>query len=241
MNLGMIVPRVRCLLAWVGMSLSAAALGAGLVPAAAEGLGAVREGRLGGAAFEDLLTWASALVAVVVLAWLWSVATIVVLDASRGRTRLRRGVPPVVRRAMLALCGVGLASTLAPAVALSATEPPGGPASVLAGLRLPERVAVPRVGVAAPAGQEPTPAPVSRAGVASLDEESVQVRLGDTLWSVALARLGAETDPGVVAAYVGDLHAVNRQVIGPNPDLIQPGQRLAMPTPQIGAGPGSAA
>ncbi len=52
---------------------------------------------------------------------------------------------------------------------------------------------------------------------------------GDTLWQLAADRLRSSASPGEVAALVHDLHHRNRGVIGPDPDLIRPGQRLAVP------------
>lgn len=54
------------------------------------------------------------------------------------------------------------------------------------------------------------------------------VRPGDSLWTIAVAVLGTE-DPVPVARYWARIHRANREVIGPNPDLIHPGQRLALP------------
>lgn len=49
------------------------------------------------------------------------------------------------------------------------------------------------------------------------------VRSGDSLWSIALAH--AE-DSSTAAALVREIHADNRDTIGPDPNLIMPGQRL---------------
>lgn len=52
----------------------------------------------------------------------------------------------------------------------------------------------------------------------------VTVRPGDTLWAIA-ARRGAIDLPEAVRAW----HQANRAVIGPDPDLILPGQYLRQP------------
>ena len=57
----------------------------------------------------------------------------------------------------------------------------------------------------------------------------VVVRHGDNLWRIAEDRLRSPAPAGEVAALVQDLHRRNRGVIGPDPDLIRPGQRLAVP------------
>lgn len=55
------------------------------------------------------------------------------------------------------------------------------------------------------------------------------VRPGDSLWTIASAVLGTE-DPVPVARYWARIHRANREVIGPNPDLIYPGQKLTLPS-----------
>lgn len=54
------------------------------------------------------------------------------------------------------------------------------------------------------------------------------VRPGDKLWSIAAEALGTQ-DPARVARYWPRIHRANRILIGPNPDLIYPGQMLRLP------------
>ncbi|MTD12975.1 LysM peptidoglycan-binding domain-containing protein [Nakamurella sp. YIM 132087] len=66
----------------------------------------------------------------------------------------------------------------------------------------------------------------------------VVVLRGDTLWGIAAAHLptgatDAEIDTAWRAWYVA-----NRQVIGDEPDLLLPGQRLTAPAPGDTAPPG---
>jgi hypothetical protein len=57
------------------------------------------------------------------------------------------------------------------------------------------------------------------------------VRPGDTLWDVAAARLpGRPTNAAIDRAW-RSWYAANRATVGPDPDLILPGQRLVSPTP----------
>lgn len=61
---------------------------------------------------------------------------------------------------------------------------------------------------------------------------TVVVRSGDTLWGIAahhLRKRGAPADSAAVGAYVRRIHRANARVIGANPDLIIPGQRLDLP------------
>jgi nucleoid-associated protein YgaU len=61
-------------------------------------------------------------------------------------------------------------------------------------------------------------------------EQTVVVRRGDTLWAIARARLGSRADVASTAREVRRWHDANRDVIGPDPDLIHPGQRLDAPS-----------
>ena len=58
----------------------------------------------------------------------------------------------------------------------------------------------------------------------------VVVAPGDTLWALAAASLPAGATPAEVQRQVETIHRVNRTVIGPDPDLIRPGQRIDVPT-----------
>ncbi|MEU4603025.1 LysM peptidoglycan-binding domain-containing protein [Kribbella sp. NPDC023972] len=62
----------------------------------------------------------------------------------------------------------------------------------------------------------------------------VVVKPGDTLWSIAATELGPNATPEDVAARWPAWYAANRQLIGPDPDLILPGQVLRIPAPATG-------
>ena len=79
------------------------------------------------------------------------------------------------------------------------------------GLRLPDRPMVD--GAAEPAAKPST----------------VVVQSGDTLWAIARGRLGPDADVATTAREVDRWHDANREVIGGDPDLIHPGQRLDPP------------
>jgi hypothetical protein len=57
---------------------------------------------------------------------------------------------------------------------------------------------------------------------------SYTVRHGDTLWSIAEQSLRTD-DPRSVARYWPKIHRANRDIIGPDPSLIYPGQVLHLP------------
>jgi nucleoid-associated protein YgaU len=132
-----------------------------------------------------------------------------------------RATPRATRRIVTAVLGIGLAAPLAvegPALA-------GGLSHVavctsrchhgdggLNGLRLPDLpTSRPR-----PAG----PADSAR---------QVVVHEGDSLWRIAARRLPAGAAAGDVATLTWRLYALNRSVIGDNPDLIYPGMTLITP------------
>lgn len=156
--------------------------------------------------FDGALVRLCAGVAAVAAGWLWLVAAVVVAEALRGGSPRVRGVPAPVRRALLAACGVAVVAGLAaPAGAAGRQDPPQTAASVvasaIAGLPLPDRPH----GPAHPRARE-----------------VVTVRDGDSLWSIADEHLGA-----------GDrwpeIYALNRSVVGADPDLIRPAERLRLP------------
>jgi nucleoid-associated protein YgaU len=157
--------------------------------------------------FDGALARVCAAVGALAAAWLWGVTTAVTVEALLGSGRRAPGVPDSVRRALLAACGVAVVAGLAaPAGAATGRhDPPQTAASVaaaaIAGLPLPDRPH----GPAHPAHRE-----------------VVTVHPGDSLWQIADERLGA-----------GDrwpeIYALNRAVVGADPDLIEPAQRLRLP------------
>ncbi|WP_404388187.1 LysM peptidoglycan-binding domain-containing protein [Humibacillus xanthopallidus] len=70
-------------------------------------------------------------------------------------------------------------------------------------------------------------APSPRPGAAALD--TVTVRRGDSLWSIAERHLGAAATDAEVARTWPQWYAANREVIGDDPDLIHPGTQLVPP------------
>lgn len=55
------------------------------------------------------------------------------------------------------------------------------------------------------------------------------VKTGESLWSIATGTLPPDATPARVARTSADWYDANRQTIGPDPDLILPGQHLAAP------------
>jgi LysM repeat protein len=82
-----------------------------------------------------------------------------------------------------------------------------------------------------PAPTEPAPAPTIPDSAEESDHpgDIVIVKPGDTLWGIAATWLGANPSAAAIVDAVAHLYATNQAVIGPDPNLILPGQRLALP------------
>jgi LysM repeat protein len=64
---------------------------------------------------------------------------------------------------------------------------------------------------------------------AARDADRVVVAPGDSLWSIASEQLGPQATPPRIDREVERIYALNRDRIGPDPDLIFPGQELLVP------------
>ena len=160
--------------------------------------------------------------------------------------------PRVVRRVATALLGLGMTTGLGPGAAVAATPaaslaaPPPAPAPS-PGAATPVDPGLPPLpdpgfGSAPNPGWVPT-APTVRsqpdvrvltpsprdASPAPEEELEVVVHRGDSLWSIAARHLGPGVSDGEVADAWPAWYAANREVIGPDPDLLLPGQVLRAP------------
>jgi len=149
---------------------------------------------------DEALVWLCVAALVVAATWAWLQALAGVADAWRGATPR----PGVVRRVAQVACGAALAGTLATPAHASADRPRP---DLLAGLPLPERAE----------GRAHPPRP-----------DAVTVRTGDTLWAIAEHDLGGDATDREITARWHDLYITNRAVVGPDPDLILPGQVLRL-------------
>ena len=165
--------------------------------------------------FDTLLTRGAFVALTVAAGWAVLVVAAVALEArTAGRVQIaeRAGCPAVVRLWLLGVFVALFAAAAAPASAGDRGSAPADAATAttldptLDGLPLPDRVA-----------GAPT--------------RTVVVQPGDSLWRIARALLPDRTRNEEVAALVEDLHAANRRTIGPDPDLLQPGQRLLVGHP----------
>ena len=205
------------------------ALGAALGWAAPGALSALSSR---GLEFADLLVAVLTAAAVAVYCWLAFAAVITVLARSglaaaglAGRVADRLA-PALWRRTVLAAWGCAVAVlpvttawgvTLVPAIASAG----GGPFASAAGDPGPDRHRPPLFGLPLPdrpVGDHP-----------SIDR--VVVRPGDSLWAIADQELGHEASASQIAERWRQWYRANRQVIGPDPDLILPGTVLRDPGP----------
>lgn len=225
----------------------------------------VQDGSWRSASFEGLLVPLCALAALVAGGCWWAGVLRLVVAAAPGADPAHlpapAGLPPWLRRAVLAACGgVLVAAPAVPALAADGTGGAGGagtdPIAALAlpaatgdlpstgprGLPLPDRVAgeAPRThepGSTTPRALPPraatgsgTPTP----GPPPAPLTTVRVVPGDSLWAIAEAQLrsaGGPVDDAAVAARWQEIYAANAGRIGPDPDLVLPGQQLDLDRP----------
>jgi hypothetical protein len=203
--------RIRCLVVW--SAASAAPCGPALVVKARLSAVVVAPSALDRLPLDVALVDLAALALLACALWLWAATTVVVAEVLRHpkvvSERAPRGVPAGVRRVVLTACGVALVGGLAQPSYAGGPHVHRGPGhgSALSGLPLPDRAAVPPLA----------------------EHRRVLVHRGDTLWSLAERDLPAGSPAALVSARWHAIYAANRSLIGPDPDLIAPGQRLRLP------------
>jgi len=120
----------------------------------------------------------------------------------------------------------------APALTLDAGTDSVGPAARLPSLDRPigpppvldRPLGTPSSSDGPSAGSDPVLGPVR-----TTTDGAAVVRRGDSLWSIAARHLPAGATDHEIAAAWPRWYAANRTVIGPDPDLLRPGQRLVPP------------
>lgn len=220
------VPLRRCLAVWTVTTVAAGTLLGWVLPHLAASApwapGGARAPR-----FDTLLVLGCEAVAAVGTAWLWVLVTRVVLDLLTGRARRRRGrLPAAVRRMVLAACGLSLAAGLASPGHARSGDP--HPADLLVGLSLPDRVTAAEPRGSTASFDRSSPARRPSTGPAPTTHE-VTVRPGDTLWAIASRTLPPAAGPGEVERRWQAIYEANVGLIGADPHLIRPGQRLVLP------------
>ncbi|KQT89354.1 hypothetical protein ASG49_16385 [Marmoricola sp. Leaf446] len=179
-----------------------------------------------GPAFDALLETAATWVLIATLLWGAAVVLAALVErGSRGRVPALHwvGCPRRARPLLLAVAGLAV---LAPGMAHAAAGTADGPRPGGGALPVPSRPtdagAVPSLPRAA---ARPAPAGGHRR------DAGVTVRPGDSLWTLSRERLGPAADEADVAALVERTHRRNLAVVGPDPDLLRPGQQLRFPAP----------
>ena len=141
--------------------------------------------------------------------WALLVTACVLLEVWRARRAGRRAG---LRRVVLLCCGIAIAAPAPGALADDAG---------IAGLPLPDRA----VG---PAHARPTDRPSDRAPDQATGR-TVVVSPGDCLWTIAAADLPRDAGLAEITARWQAIYRVNRALIGADPSLVHPGQRLVLP------------
>jgi hypothetical protein len=163
------------------------------------------------------------------------------ITASVIEAATARLCPVAVRRALVAVCGVALATGAVQGAAGtegSRRAPSQGPppAHMLSGLAMPDRVTADTrhrrpggrgsVAATALAGTGPEEAPH---GSVAGRRETVSVHRGDSLWVIAQRLLPSDAGPADITTAWKAVYRLNRAVVGPDPDRIFPGTVLAVP------------
>lgn len=175
--------------------------------------------------YESALAAGTATAAWLVVAWFAGCLALCLLGRLPGvlgrssRALAHRVTPALVRRLLEATLG----ATLAVTATAHAAEAGSGPAlGAGTAATAPGTAAKPRLPApdrpAATSKQRPHDRP-----------RTVVVRRGDSLWALVAARLPGHPSAAQVARAWPQWYAANRGVIGADPDLIHPGQRLRAP------------
>lgn len=138
----------------------------------------------------------------------------------RVAAALRPLAPRFVRHAVRAGMGASVTAAVvaAPSAAFATTPAPPLPQTAAPTLTSPSPLEWPGLTAAKP------PPAKQRAPIV--------VRPGDSLWRLTADLLGPDATPRRIADTWPRLYAENRHVVGADPNLIHPGQRLVPPPPQ---------
>lgn len=227
--------------------------GATLARTAWHGWGQVRSP--GPVAADEVVALLAAVAAAAVALWL-AVGMVVSAAALLAGWRLPGFVPAGLHRGVALALGMSLVAVAMPAAAHPAPSQVASAQSTAA-QSTPEPAGSPLApdlgwtATAAPSAQPPpidpgwTPAPpAAPARTTELpsdpllvpahqrrtnDVEQVAVHRGDTLWDLAARHLGADATDAEIASEWPRWHEANRDVVGPDPDLLLPGQLLLPP------------
>lgn len=146
-------------------------------------------------------------------------------------------LPAVLRRVLAGAAGLGVVLAPVCASAGAQTISPGGPGvSTTASAPVPNpptgtaTLPAPLWPTAAAEPATPSTPSTPRSRPAPVPDRA-RVAPGDSLWLIAAHRLGDAATAADVARYWPRVYAHNRAVVGDDPALIHPGQRLTLPVP----------
>jgi nucleoid-associated protein YgaU len=167
--------------------------------------------------------------------------------AARAAARL---LPRLVQRLLAGAVGVGIVAAPVAASAMAPTpgsSPPSSTALPAPGWPTDDPLPPPRWPTNSPRSHAPTSQPGSGRGPGAHQRsarrptshrstqppashsDQVRVRPGNSLWEIAARTLPGRPTPARIAAAWPCWWAANRSVIGPNPNLLHPGQLLTAP------------
>ncbi len=135
-------------------------------------------------------------------------------------------VPPTARRLLAIALGLSLVTAAGAAPAIARGLPQQRPPASVLDLDWP-------VAAAPPAGATP----LAARQVPAPRRSDVVVLRGDSLWSIARRHLPPNATNAQIAASWPRWWAANRSVVGADPDLLLPGQRLVPPDDTSGGQP----
>lgn len=170
---------------------------------------------------DEVIAALAALAATTLSGWLClgaSLSAAVAVQRGAGRSARRTGrvaeavAPTRLRHALAVTVGLSLAAVAVPAQAHAERSPSTPP------------IAAVDVSWGRVPGQPATSTPPTGA-----PGRTVVVRPGDTLWGLAAQRLPPPATDAEIAASWPGWFVANREVIGPDPHRILPGQRLTPP------------
>lgn len=201
---------------------------------------------------DDAVSGVFAWAALVIATWLTAGTALTALALlpgaiGRGAARLSEALTPaLVRRALCLLLGTGVGTVSLPTSPVMASPSvTGGPVATAPAPGSAPTAVAPR------ADPAPAPAPDPRwrpsrpvraedpqaaallapaPRTSSVPDDVVTVRRGDSLWSLAARHLGPGASDREIALTWPQWYAANAELIGPDPDLIRPGQQLRIPT-----------
>ncbi|MGN6754249.1 MAG: LysM peptidoglycan-binding domain-containing protein [Intrasporangium sp.] len=201
---------------------------------------------------DDAVSGVFAWAALVIAMWLTAGTALTALALlpgalGRGAARLASALTPaLVRRALCLLLGTGVGTVSLPTGPVMAVPAMTGASVPTApGPGCAPTADVPRADPAPTPAPDPRwrpsrPVPAADPEAAALlapaprtsgvPDDVVTVRRGDSLWSLAARHLGPGATDREIALMWPHWYAVNADVIGPDPDLIRPGQQLRIPT-----------